>query len=107
MILVDQIEQDVARPGRCGTPLSSRRAAAADRPTAAAAVLAMIPPTRSTFGPMAVAIMGGLTVATLLTLLLCRPSTPPGTAAGGPGAAAGLFCGANCVRMTGFAGLHG
>ena len=29
----------------------------------------MIPPTRSTFGPMAVAIMGGLIVATLLTLL--------------------------------------
>ena len=38
--------------------------------TAAAAVLAMIPLTRSTFfGPMAVAIMGGLIVATLLTLL--------------------------------------
>ena len=38
--------------------------------TAAATVLAMIPLTQSTFfGPMAVAIMGGLTVATLLTLL--------------------------------------
>jgi multidrug efflux pump len=38
--------------------------------TAAAAVLAMIPLTRSVFwGPMAWAIMGGLTVATLLTLL--------------------------------------
>jgi multidrug efflux pump len=38
--------------------------------TAAAAVLAMIPLTRSAFfGPMAVAIMGGLLVATLLTLL--------------------------------------
>jgi multidrug efflux pump len=38
--------------------------------TAAAAILAMIPLTRSAFfGPMAVAIMGGLTVATLLTLL--------------------------------------
>jgi multidrug efflux pump len=38
--------------------------------TAAAAVLAMIPLTRSAFfGPMAVAIMGGLIVATLLTLL--------------------------------------
>jgi multidrug efflux pump len=37
--------------------------------TAAAAVLAMIPLTRSVFwGPMAVAIMGGLIVATLLTL---------------------------------------
>jgi multidrug efflux pump subunit AcrB len=38
--------------------------------TAAAAVLAMIPLSRSTFwGPMAVAIMGGLIVATVLTLL--------------------------------------
>jgi len=38
--------------------------------TAAAAVLAMIPLTRSVFwGPMAVAIMGGLMVATVLTLL--------------------------------------
>jgi multidrug efflux pump len=36
---------------------------------AAAAVLAMIPLTRSVFwGPMAIAIMGGLTVATLLTI---------------------------------------
>ena len=38
--------------------------------TAAAAILAMIPLTRSVFfGPMAVAIMGGLAVATLLTVL--------------------------------------
>ena len=38
--------------------------------TAAAAVLAMIPLSRSAFwGPMAVAIMGGLIVATALTLL--------------------------------------
>ena len=38
--------------------------------TAAAAVLAMIPLTRSAFyGPMAVSIMGGLVVATVLTLL--------------------------------------
>jgi hypothetical protein len=38
--------------------------------TAAAAVLAMIPLSRSVFwGPMAVAIMGGLIVATALTLL--------------------------------------
>jgi multidrug efflux pump subunit AcrB len=38
--------------------------------TAAAAVLAMIPLSRSVFwGPMAVAIMGGLVVATALTLL--------------------------------------
>ena len=38
--------------------------------TAAAAILAMIPLTRSVFfGPMAVAIMGGLAIATLLTVL--------------------------------------
>jgi multidrug efflux pump len=38
--------------------------------TAAAAILAMIPLTRSVFwGPMAVAIMGGLFVATALTLI--------------------------------------
>jgi multidrug efflux pump len=37
--------------------------------TAAATVLAMIPLTRSIFwGPMAIAIMGGLTVATFLTI---------------------------------------
>ena len=37
--------------------------------TAAAAILAMIPLTRSVFwGPMAVAIMGGLIVATVLTV---------------------------------------
>jgi multidrug efflux pump len=37
--------------------------------TAAAAILAMIPLTRSDFwGPMAVAIMGGLLFATVLTL---------------------------------------
>ena len=37
--------------------------------TAAAAILAMIPLQRSIFwGPMAVAIMGGLIVATLLTV---------------------------------------
>ena len=38
--------------------------------TAAVMILAMIPLIRSTFfGPMAVAIMGGLTVATLLTVI--------------------------------------
>jgi multidrug efflux pump subunit AcrB len=37
--------------------------------TAAATVLAMVPLTRSIFwGPMAIAIMGGLTVATALTI---------------------------------------
>ncbi len=52
---------------------SSKPRCAACRPiilTAAAAVLAMIPLSRSVFwGPMAVAIMGGLIVATALTLL--------------------------------------
>ena len=37
--------------------------------TAAATVLAMLPLTRSVFwGPMALAIMGGLTIATVLTI---------------------------------------
>lgn len=71
VILVDQIEQDrAAGVDPCEAIIGStiRRS----RPillTAAAAVLAMIPLMRSQFwGPMAVAIMGGLIVATLLTL---------------------------------------
>jgi multidrug efflux pump len=72
VILVDQIEQDI-RAG--GAPLASIVDATVRRfrpitLTAAAAVLAMIPLTRSAFfGPMAVAIMGGLIVATALTVL--------------------------------------
>ena len=72
VILIDQIEQDRAR----GVPDWSAIVESAVRRfrpivlTAAAAVLAMIPLTRSVFfGPMAVAIMGGLVVATALTLL--------------------------------------
>ena len=72
VILVDQIEQDRAR----GVPAwdaiidSAVRRARPIVLTAAAAVLAMIPLSRSVFwGPMAVAIMGGLIVATVLTLL--------------------------------------
>ncbi|MEI6300331.1 MAG: efflux RND transporter permease subunit, partial [Betaproteobacteria bacterium] len=72
VILVDQIEQDIAAgspPWIAIVDSTVRRF----RPivlTAAAAVLAMIPLTRSAFfGPMAVAIMGGLIVATALTLL--------------------------------------
>ncbi|TLS65716.1 efflux RND transporter permease subunit [Mariprofundus erugo] len=72
VILVDQIEQDMASGlSRYESIIDStvRRA----RPillTAAAAILAMIPLTSSVFwGPMAVVIMGGLFVATLLTLL--------------------------------------
>ncbi len=71
VILVDQIEQDRAAgvdPYEAIIGSTIRRS----RPillTAAAAVLAMIPLMRSQFwGPMAVAIMGGLIVATLLTL---------------------------------------
>ena len=72
VILIDQIEQDRAR----GVPTWTAIVEAAVRRcrpiilTAAAAVLAMIPLSRSVFwGPMAVAIMGGLIVATVLTLL--------------------------------------
>ncbi|MBL8397804.1 MAG: efflux RND transporter permease subunit [Candidatus Accumulibacter sp.] len=72
LILVDQIEQDEKAghtPWQAVVGSATRRF----RPimlTAAAAILAMIPLTRSVFwGPMAVAIMGGLIVATLLTLL--------------------------------------
>ncbi|HEX6364054.1 MAG TPA: efflux RND transporter permease subunit, partial [Albitalea sp.] len=72
VILIDQIEQDRAR----GVPAREAIVEAAVRRlrpiilTAAAAVLAMIPLSRSVFwGPMAVAIMGGLIVATALTLL--------------------------------------
>ncbi len=72
VILIDQIEQDRER----GVPTWNAIVEAAVRRcrpiilTAAAAVLAMIPLSRSVFwGPMAVAIMGGLVVATVLTLL--------------------------------------
>lgn len=72
VILIDQIEQDRAR----GVPAWDAIVESAVRRlrpivlTAAAAVLAMIPLSRSVFwGPMAVAIMGGLIVATVLTLL--------------------------------------
>jgi multidrug efflux pump len=72
LILVDQIEQDITAghaPWQAIIDATVRRA----RPvllTAAAAVLAMIPLTKSVFwGPMAMSIMGGLIVATVLTLL--------------------------------------
>ncbi|WP_347453354.1 efflux RND transporter permease subunit [Acinetobacter thermotolerans] len=71
LILIDQIEQDIlAGESQWNAIINAtvRRC----RPivlTALAAVLAMIPLSRSIFfGPMAVAIMGGLIVATLLTL---------------------------------------
>ena len=72
VILIDQIEQDRAA-GIAAWDAIVESAVRRLRPivlTAAAAVLAMIPLSRSVFwGPMAVAIMGGLIVATVLTLL--------------------------------------
>jgi multidrug efflux pump subunit AcrB len=99
VILIDQIEQDRAR----GVPTWDAIVESAVRRfrpivlTAAAAVLAMIPLSRSVFwGPMAVAIMGGLIVATVLTLLALpamyaawfrvkREDRQEGTARGEPG----------------------
>jgi multidrug efflux pump len=72
VILIDQIEQDRARgvPDWQAVVESAVRRCRPIILTAAAAVLAMIPLSRSVFwGPMAVAIMGGLIVATALTLL--------------------------------------
>ena len=72
VILIDQIEQDIKAghaPWNAVIDSTVRRF----RPivlTALAAILAMIPLARSVFfGPMAVVIMGGLAVATALTLL--------------------------------------
>ncbi|MBX9925433.1 MAG: efflux RND transporter permease subunit, partial [Hyphomicrobiaceae bacterium] len=71
VILVDQIDHDLAdglMPWDAIVESTVRRA----RPvvlTALAAILAMIPLTKSVFwGPMALSIMGGLAVATVLTL---------------------------------------
>ncbi|AHX13757.1 multidrug transporter AcrB [Dyella jiangningensis] len=71
VILVDQIEQDI----QAGHPRWEAIIGATVRRfrpitlTAAAAVLALIPLLRSNFfGPMATALMGGITVATILTL---------------------------------------
>ena len=71
LILIDQIEQDI-QSGESAWDAIINATVRRCRPivlTALAAVLAMIPLSRSIFfGPMAVAIMGGLIVATLLTL---------------------------------------
>jgi multidrug efflux pump subunit AcrB len=71
VILVDQIQSEMEKgldPWNAVLDAAVHRT----RPvalTAAATVLAMIPLARSIFwGPMAIAIMGGLTVATLLTI---------------------------------------
>ncbi len=72
VILVDQINQDIAQ-GDTLEQAVVHSTVRRFRPivlTAAAAILAMIPLTRSVFfGPMAVAIMGGLAAATILTIL--------------------------------------
>ena len=72
VILMDQIKHDIdagLSPWQAVIESTVRRA----RPvllTAAAAILAMIPLSRSVFwGPMAIAIMGGLSLATFLTLV--------------------------------------
>ncbi|MDY3554954.1 efflux RND transporter permease subunit [Gemmata sp. JC717] len=89
VILIDQIEHDVAH-GMSLWDAVIESAVRRARPvvlTAATAILAMIPLTRSVFwGPLAVAIMGGLSVATFLTLgnlpalyvLLFRVKRPTG-----------------------------
>jgi multidrug efflux pump subunit AcrB len=73
VILVDQIDRDITEGHaryRAIVDATIRRA----RPvtlTALAAILGMIPLSRSVFwGPMAITIMGGLLVATILTLLV-------------------------------------
>jgi len=71
VILVDQIEQDV-RGGHTHLEAIVGATVRRFRPitvTAAAAVFALIPLLRSNFfGPMATALMGGITLATVLTL---------------------------------------
>jgi multidrug efflux pump len=71
VILVDQIEKDI-HAGHSRVEAITGATVRRFRPitlTAAAAVLALIPLLRSTFfGPMAAALMGGITVATVLTL---------------------------------------
>ena len=96
VILVDQIRQDL-EAGLDPWTATRESAVRRFRPimlTAAAAVLAMIPLTRSElWGPMAMAIMGGLVVATVLTLLFVpalyaawyRVRRPGETPAGAPG----------------------
>lgn len=72
VILIDQIEKHIAEGEKPWDAIIDS-AIIRFRPimlTAAAAILAMIPLISSTFwGPMAVAIMGGLLVATVLTLI--------------------------------------
>ncbi len=72
VILIDQIETDIAR-GELRYEAVKFAVVRRFRPimlTAAAAILGMIPLVRSAFwGPMAVSMMGGLLIATALTLI--------------------------------------
>ncbi len=72
VILMDQIDHDL-EAGRSPWDAVIEATVRRSRPvvlTASTAILAMIPLTQSVFwGPMAIAIMGGLSVATFLTLL--------------------------------------
>jgi len=99
VILVDQVRSEMEE-GRDPWNAVVEAAVHRTRPvalTAAATVLAMIPLTRSVFwGPMAIAIMGGLTVATLLTIFFVpalyaawfsvarQPDTDAARVTGGP-----------------------
>jgi len=71
VILIDQVREEMER-GLDSWNAVLEAAIHRTRPvmlTAAATVLAMVPLTRSVFwGPMAIAIMGGLTIATVLTI---------------------------------------
>jgi multidrug efflux pump len=71
VILIDQVQIEISQ-GRDPWNAVLDAAIYRTRPvvlTALATVLAMVPLTRSVFwGPMAIAIMGGLTVATVLTI---------------------------------------
>jgi multidrug efflux pump len=73
VILVDQIDRDIAA-GHGRHPAIIDATVRRARPvvlTALAAILGMVPLARSVFwGPMAITIMGGLLVATILTLLV-------------------------------------
>jgi multidrug efflux pump len=103
VILVDQIRQDLAA-GASRWEAVRESTVRRFRPislTAAAAVLAMVPLSRDVlWGPMAYAIMGGLIVATLLTVLFVPAlyvawyrvgpePAPAGGSSAGPGAEPG------------------
>jgi multidrug efflux pump len=73
VILVDQIDRNIAegKPMRLAIVEAAVRRTRPIVLTALAAILAMIPLSRSVFwGPMAIAIMGGLAVATVLTIFV-------------------------------------